>query len=298
MSRLLIFWGLFIFTSCQPKIEFESQQDDTKLVLWCFLHPDSVITASLTKTIPAFSNESNKKVTDGTVVIYENNNILDTLHNDGTDIYTSSKGLRPKIGSIYAIKAHKIGYKTIETVNDTMPIKPVIKSWSTIDSFTYSPYTLNGNKKGLLAYIHLTINTRSNFPIYGVSRMKVINLPYGDYFSSAPAPFCPIKGGVSARGFIYNYQDCSHNQSEMNIYVNNVYPEYFRKAKLRFRLCATTYQYQEFYKAYNKFVNDFSGSNDIGFDLYWTPVTFPEYIKNGYGFFGCYNTSDELEVHF
>ncbi len=298
MSRILTFLILILILGCQPTSEFETLQADPKLVLWCFLHPDSIITASLTKTVPAFSKNADKKVTDGTVIIFENSIIIDTLRNDGTDKYISSKQLRPKVGNIYSMKAYKNGFASIETLSDTMPIKPLIKSWTAIDSFTYSPYSFSGNKPTLLANIHLIINTPRHFPIYGVSALKAINLPYADYEYSSTNPFCPIKRGASARGFIYNYQDCDKKQGEMDIYVNNIYPQYFRKAQFRFRLCATTYQYQEFYKAYSDFIGDFSGSNDIGFDLYWTPVNFPEAIKNGYGFFCCFNTSDEVEIHF
>ena len=56
-----------------------------------------------------------------------------------------------------------------------------------------------------------------------------------------------------------------------------------------------SYQFQQFYSAFRDFENSY---REQAFDLYATPVTFPEYVKNGYGFFACYNTSDEINVNF
>ena len=298
MIRLLTLVALLATFSCHPKIEFDSLQAEPKLVIWCFLHPDSVVTASLTKTIPIFETDADKKVTDGIVVIYENNRIWDTLRNDGTDKYISIKGLHPKAGNIYSIKAYKMGFKTLETTNDTMPSKPIVKNWSIMDSVGITDNISFNGKKGVLAKIQLSINTPSNFPIYGVSRIKqtglsstFFNKDEVDYYSDDR---CPIIRGVSARGFIFKYSNCQDRQGEMNIIVNN-YSAQIKGIHLKFKLCATTYQFQRFYYEFRDFENSY---REQAFDLYATPITFPEYVKNGYGFFACYNTSNEIDITF
>lgn len=298
MIRLLILIVLLATFSCRPTIEFDSLQAEPKLVIWCFLHPDSVVTASLTKTIPIFELESDKKVTDGIVVIYENNKVWDTLRNDGTDKYMSIKGLHPTVGNIYSIKAYKMGFKTLETTNDTMPKKPIVKNWSVMDSVGIAENISFNGKKGILAKIKLLINTPSNFPIYGVSRIKQTGLPTSSFFKDEVGnyldPRCPILRGVVARGFVFKYSNCQDRQGEMNIIVNN-YSAQIKDIHLKFKLCATTYQFQKFYYEFKDFENSY---REQAFDLYATPVTFPEFVKNGYGFFACYNTSDEIDITF
>ena len=295
MIRLLILIALITTFSCRPTIEFDSLQAEPKLVIWCFLHPDSVVTASLTKTIPIFEPDADKKVTDGVVVIYENNTIWDTLRNDGTDKYMSNKGLHPKAGNIYSIKAYKMGFKTLETTNDTMPNKPIVKNWTAVDSFTLSNYSFVNGSKAILAKVHLSINIPSNFPIYGINLIKATGLRYFENVSTDIDPLCPRIIGVSGRGFRFNYSNCKNNLGEMDIYIGNKEPELFKKVKLKFNLCSTTYQFQRFYAAFRDFENSY---REQAFDLYATPVTFPEFVKNGYGFFACYNTSDEINVNF
>ncbi len=295
MIRILMIIALLATFSCRPTIEFDSLQAESKLVIWCFLHPDSVVTASLTKTIPIFEPDADKKVTDGIVVIYENNTIWDTLRNDGTDKYMSNKGLHPKAGNIYSIKAYKIGFKTLETKNDTMPSKPIVQNWTAVDSFTLSNYSYINGRKAILAKVHLSTNISGNFPIYGVNLIKATGLRTWESVGEDIDPKCPRIVGVTGRGFRFNYSNCNEKQGEKNLFIINAQPDLFKKVKLKFNLCSSTYQFQQFYAAFKDFENSY---RDQAFDLYATPVTFPEFIKNGYGFFACYNTSDEINVNF
>ena len=178
MKKISLFLGLFIgIVSCQKDPNLYTLNAPPKLVVMCYLHPDSVVTALVSKTSAPLSKKADRLVTDALVVLYENNLPVDTLQNDSLTVYKSRKGFKPTAENVYFIKASKQGFPTLETFEDRMPPKPKLIKYTAEDSI--API----DRFSMLSRLRLYTDTPKYFQAYALSRAKYYYPFVGvDYF--------------------------------------------------------------------------------------------------------------------
>ena len=157
----ILFFFVPLINSCQPSIELNDLTVTPKLVIWGNLHPDSIMTVYLSRSVAPLDKTTNRKVSNATILIFENNILLDTLKERDTSIYVSNKFLKPKEGYNYYIKVLKSGFESIETLPDTMPFRPKLIR-----------VIAEELKKGdPSAKFEIQTNQPSHFKNYGVSQL-------------------------------------------------------------------------------------------------------------------------------
>ena len=87
--------------------------DIPKLVVWCILHPDSIPTAYVSQTSPILTKGVNRKVSNAQVVLFENNQAVDTFAEISDGTYRTSKKLKIVENNIYSITVFKDGFERI-----------------------------------------------------------------------------------------------------------------------------------------------------------------------------------------
>jgi hypothetical protein len=94
--RYVLYCLLFLFfAACQKEIDLTARNAEAKFVIWCYLHEDSIVSASLSKTSPPLSINADRIVKDALVVLYENDRPVDTLKYDSLTVYSSKKRFKP-----------------------------------------------------------------------------------------------------------------------------------------------------------------------------------------------------------
>jgi hypothetical protein len=81
-KKILIFLTFMMWISCKKEIDLLNRNDEPKFVIWCNLHPDSIVTAYISKTSPPLSTKADRIVKEAIVILYENNLPIDTLQSD------------------------------------------------------------------------------------------------------------------------------------------------------------------------------------------------------------------------
>lgn len=106
MKKYIIFTLLVIsLLSCTKTIDFDDEEFANQLVLNSILSPDSVFTASFTKSASILENDYGPSlpVIDGVLDLYENDQLLAHL-NSSTGAFRAT-GIKPKAGNTYKIVA-------------------------------------------------------------------------------------------------------------------------------------------------------------------------------------------------
>lgn len=137
MQRKLLFLACVIslgivFQSCIKELDTGNLPVEHKLVIYCMLTPDSLVSVRLGKTSSVLVNEPDS-VADATVELYENGKFLETLTPKGQGWFNSAKTY-PLVANIYSIKASAPGFETAEGL-DSIPMKVTVeesvkKSWT------------------------------------------------------------------------------------------------------------------------------------------------------------------------
>jgi hypothetical protein len=281
---------VMIFSYCQPHLNLPFENDERKLVIWSFLHPDSIVTAYISSTRAPLSKDKESLINDASVVLYENDKAIDTLKEVENGIYKAKKEIKLKEKKIYQIKVNKEGYLAIETPKDTMPEKPIVFNYSAVDS-------IRKEQGHNIALITLNTNNTSHYKNYGFGNFKAIGLPFSEInvYENGRST-CDNNGFFDLYGYSFIHYNCKLSNNIYNLFVDNYYPKGFKNAKIKFTICSITFLNIAYNEKVDLLASHFSDYYS-GVDLFWNPVYLPNYIKNGYGFFGCYNTSD-IEISF
>lgn len=291
----LLFILLFFFTlnSCQPKIEFINEIDVPKLVVWCILHPDSIPTAYVSQTSPLLSKSVNYKVSNAQVVLFRNDLPIDTFVQIENGTYKSSQKQKIIENNIYSITVFKDGFEKLVTPKDTMPLKPVVLSVIGNDSAIVT----NGS---IQASIILKTQLPSHLKNLGFGNFNLIGLPSGigtkASFLSNGNSTCENNGSYSFLSYIFKDPSCIYFGENYELFTPNFYSTGFNKLKVKFTACAITNVSISFLKKLQDLTLQYTDFYSP-VDVFWNPIYLPNYIKGGYGFFACYNTTD-IEVQF
>lgn len=233
-------------------------------------------------------------------MLFENNIAVDTLKEDSIGYYVSKKAFKPQVNKVYHIIAAKEGFLIIKTPRDTMPSKPVIlkaifKDTARLQQNIYMPG------------ITLITTAPSHFENYGFGRYRTTGYPWqsdtvqGGFFNSSGTPFtedgnasCEDNGFFSFLNYNVVEPSCKYSNTKYELYnYGGLDERYVDKVKFYFTICSFTHTSVGIMKALGKVAAQY-GDYYSGLNIFWSPVTLPDYIENGYGFFGCYNTLDVI----
>ncbi len=300
MNIKLKFSLLFIIVifnlTCNPNINILTEPSQDKLVIWCFLHPDSVVSALISKTSPILKTIADRKITDAKVILYENNISVDTLKYDVNSKYISSKNFKPSENNIYYITIIKEGFLTAQTLPDTMPRKPKLIKYIVNDSVGIEDI----NSQTYPARLQFFTDQPSNYPCYSFGSHTFKRDVGSGHVVDEYVIIARKNNGCSLD---WNFLQYRFNDASCGLPIdyydftaeNGGRPPKLKNLKVGFTIGAVTYRPQALFKEYYKTFKQPTG--DVLDDLFFAPTFFPEYVKNGYGFLGCYNTT-EIEVQF
>jgi len=125
MRNLVLFFLLvFSLFSCEKELDMDIPANEPKIVVNSFINPDSTFRLHLSESSHVLSNDVLPAIIGGTVELYEELTLIETLADLGNGYYSSNK--KPQSGKKYSIKVTKSGFKTI-TSSDAVPF-PVTMS--------------------------------------------------------------------------------------------------------------------------------------------------------------------------
>ncbi|MDP5171227.1 MAG: DUF4249 domain-containing protein [Bacteroidia bacterium] len=135
-SSLVVCTLSMILCTCTKEIEIPIPFEGKKLVLYCILSPDRPIEATLQRTFPPTGPEpDNWDVTDGTIWLYENSDLIDSLiYSPSSGTYLSSNLIKPQSDKQYKMVAEAPGFTDIYSETISLPPRTAILSVSFEDS--------------------------------------------------------------------------------------------------------------------------------------------------------------------
>ncbi len=116
-------WGLLL-TSCISDAHLTLPEEETKLVVNGFFHPDSSFALTLSASSPVLSSyEITRPVPNAVIKLFENGTYKDSLIFNG-EKYISS--YIPQVGKEYGISIHAAGYDEVSATNVIPPTPQVL----------------------------------------------------------------------------------------------------------------------------------------------------------------------------
>ncbi|RLD59995.1 MAG: hypothetical protein DRJ01_10435 [Bacteroidetes bacterium] len=280
---------LFLLASCRKPIDMDLHNIKSKLVVNSLFSPDSLFKVNITKDISplkCIQNYNNYIDAKATVLLYENNNFIDTLKFIKNGDYIST--FKPSVNNDYKIVVEAQGYTTVEAHNDIpkkIPITSISKERKEGLESGYAWYNIYINFKdpteeknyyllrGVPQYIDFC-ELSSEDPV--ISKWDEYNsklFVFDDELFNGKSYQITLKGLVDEGRLDYDYMDSLKY--------------------LAFNLHSIT---KEFY-FYAKSCNSQGEVGDELFDLFQQglsePVPIYTNIENGLGIFAGYSVSSD-----
>ncbi len=105
--------SLYWLTGCEKIIELKDfGNSNPKLVIYAFLHPDSTLKVSVTKSIPILESYRIEYITNATVSVYEDNQKIGNLIYSSLNNFYYSTEIKPKKGRMYKIEVEAENFPT------------------------------------------------------------------------------------------------------------------------------------------------------------------------------------------
>jgi len=299
---IILIFGLW---SCTEVVELPFPATSSNLVLNCILHPDSIIKARITTSLPA-TDTNNRFVTvsNATMLLYENNNLLDTFAYGGNGTYELER--YPKPGSEYKINVIVPGYPVL-TASEQVPLSPSV-------NVCYDEFLtlLGGNYIDIIVYLsdvakennaywfHVVLSDYKRLGRLKYDSTQTENIPVFYLLSTSAIAddFNAILDHTYGRnGYRYylRLEDKSFNGSVVEQTIGFT-DNYFRFGKVAtftedqeviIHITNASQNYDRYLKSsFTYFLNqDFYEPN-----LFFEPIQIHSNIENGTGIFAAYNS--------
>lgn len=129
MQKNILFTGIvlgvmIVFQSCVKEIDTGNLPVEHKLVMYCMLTPDSLVSVRLSKTNSLLIDDLDS-VPGAKVELFENDKFVETLTDKGNGRFCSAKTY-PRESFSYTIKASAPGFENVEGT-DSIPQKVTIQ---------------------------------------------------------------------------------------------------------------------------------------------------------------------------
>ncbi|HPD66330.1 MAG TPA: DUF4249 domain-containing protein [Bacteroidia bacterium] len=271
----------FSCTKVEDIVDFPIK--DPKLTLNCYFHPDSVWAFSVSRSLSVIDNANLSMVTDATIKLYENNNLLATLTSAAADQRYYFYGSKPKPGNEYKIEISHPKYKSISAV-ETVPqaINFNVEKFKIVDSSTYYDYWLQKSVGTLKA----SVNIRLSDPKGEKNYYRLICYYYDSIYGGVINQVWLESENISVEkkypnGLLFSDKYFDGNSYEMNFKFEDY--SFFSGKTYYFVLesmNAARFNYEKsIYLYWDSEGNPFS-----------EPVQVYNNIDNGYGIFAAYNS--------
>lgn len=118
---------LVAVVSCRTDPSIELPFEGSRFVVKALLSPDRPFSARVDHTYPPTGDILfDTTFSNATVVIYENNQLVDTLQYKHNNTYESRRGLKPRAGFSYRLQLTAPGFPDAESQDEIVPSVPTI----------------------------------------------------------------------------------------------------------------------------------------------------------------------------
>ena len=121
MRSLVLLWLTVGLLSCTKEVDLPYPRAEMQVALNGLLHPDSLISITLTRVLPLTDSSGFPVVADATVTLYEEDQLIGSLLWQG-DAYELD--YRPQAGKCYRVEVAVPGYGVLKAT-DVVPDRPV-----------------------------------------------------------------------------------------------------------------------------------------------------------------------------
>jgi hypothetical protein len=320
LSILFLLTNLFF--SCDKNLEISVQEYDPKLVVNCFFNPDENWTVHVsqslalldTNIIIGYDGLPNviDPITNANVLIYEENNKIDSLHFVWSDTmynlgYYISYSQKPEVSKNYTIKVTAPGFKNIYA-EDNVPEYAFINSVSIVDSINITDTTFTGYLNNWYYNLEIDIHDEPQIEnyyhigiTYNQSEDSILNYePFGstDPVILADAAEVSIYGSrIVARGQYVNegefagfgaiFSDRLFKDRDYTMKIKYIFcDEYKDIDKFTVRLTALSESFYKYLLNISQKINA-----EIEQNPFAEPIIIYTNVNNGAGIFAGYSTA-------
>jgi len=282
--RIIACFVVFTFLlSCKKVIDIDLPPTDPKIIVNSFFTEGSKIKAHISKSIGILENGI-PVCTDATVVLRENNIILDTMYYQSGYYYSN---ILAEVSNSYAMEVIVPGMETV-FCNDIIPEK------TTLQNFVCTDSVLIDQDGFIINELKLDFEDFSGPSFYEVqlSAKYIIDNNYTSiWFMKNSDPILTSTGllDYNPKTLIFNDKFFDGKHCSLKIYfATQAYDDYYLTITFR-SVSESYYKYKERQYAYL-----FSLENDI-FSGMNEPINLYSNITGGYGVFAGYS-SDEKTI--
>ncbi|QHT66988.1 DUF4249 domain-containing protein [Rhodocytophaga rosea] len=294
---------LILVSSCETIIKLDFPEHSSKLVINGLLTPDSLVRVAVYKSLPVFDNQSVSYVSDATVVLFEDERLIDTLRFNQAFRQYMAGSFKPGIGKEYRLEVSAPGYDPVKAscsiADEVKIIQTQLKDSAGIDEYGayYSQLSLTFNDPpGVKNYYNLFglvpavlipwIPSNS-----GADRDTVYFYNPQYFFSNLP-----LVEYTYGNGIVLNDELFDGNTYTLSV---NFYPQYnyrsnipdARKERMKLIFKNTDFIYYNYNRKLQPHIGNQNGGIFSG-----EPVIMPTNIENGYGIFSGYS-ADTLTLY-
>ena len=144
MKKYLFLFALLVLLGCDLIVDVDVPMDRQGITLNSFFSPDSLWAARLKLNRYILSDDPYSVVEDALIIVYENENPIDTLAYESKGVYRSDTG-KPVVGKRYDIKVTSSKYNSVRS-SSYIPQPPANAQWEITGEIETEgvglPYTL------------------------------------------------------------------------------------------------------------------------------------------------------------
>jgi hypothetical protein len=267
--------------NCNKNLELPVQEAP-KLVIWGYLHPDSIPSVDLSTTYPLLDSlkKENAAISNVKVILWENNTPIDTLLEDTTGHYISVDK-RPKVGFSYYFTAESAGFPILKTSPDTIPEAIKILAFKIESPLTFPSDYLNITLRLILEKVTKQ-NVMGNQVIYlfGSNKGKT-GFGYDLH--------CDWQSEVFLNDYYYKNYDCQSGFSSVFLQRIGEKSENI-EGGIDISLSFLSPHSQIITKKLGLFNALNTNTQEVA-NVFYEPIFIPFEVENGYGTIFCSNTS-------
>jgi hypothetical protein len=281
LKNIFIFSIILILWNCTKNLELPPQEEP-KLVIWGFLHPDSIPQVNLSTTYPLLDSlkKANASVSAAKVILWENNAPIDTLTEATTGHYVSLDK-RPKVGYSYYFTAEATDFPKIKTSTDTIPEAIKIIAYK-----VESPVTFPSDY--LIITLRLTLEKVTTQAVMGNKVIYSLSSKKGK-FAYSYDQHCEWQSEVFFNDFLYENYDCQAGFSTVFLQRIGEKSENIENG-INVSLSFLSPHSQIITKKLGLFNALSTNPQDVA-NVFYEPIFIPFEIENGYGTIFCSNSS-------
>jgi len=268
---------ILLFSACTPKTDFDIADFDKKLVIWAYLKADEVVEINVSRTTSPLDNTQDRKVPDATVLLYENDLLVDTLKHTEVGNYRSEAGIVPMEGNSYQIQIQYENYPTLITSKDTVLSKPDVLSYD-LNIETGSTSSADYN-----AELVIQVSTEQAY-----IANKIEDVPFDIFTNWRNHTLTCSQDGFF--GYLFDFNDyLGVDYSCLNNPVSVFFSEKYQgnlPESIEVSLCHIPQNAANYHQ---KIADAELYTDDQTIDIFIEPVYLPQIVENGYGYFGTYS---------